>query len=420
MVDVVTETPETLFNDDFPELESLSDEARILCVDRNTDTNLMEWYQAPLSLLKWDKWDKWDTWAKWEPWERWPRGYQWETWDKWDKWDKWDTWEKWPKWDPWQDGQNGLPWEQWPQGLTWNWIAGMTTSKSGKATTVTFNYTQWGSDSFVVMDWEDWGGGWWGGDGDVKWPASSTDSDIVLFNGTTWKTIKDSGKKLSDLQSKLVSGTNIKTINSQSLLWSWNIDITWAGGDVTWPSGAVNECIAVFDGTTGKAIKDSQVKVATINTQTFSLSSTSDLTNASKAYAWYALWKTPFILYNGEVYSFHGYSDSTMTFYTIPSGIETVSNSISALKLKWLSIAISWGSATSITATWGQIVKYLDTNIDYSSPYTPTYNGSPATKKYVDDHDTVVSGDSGVTYTIKVSNSDPTSWTASNIITLVL
>lgn len=42
MVDVVTETPETLFNDDFPELESLSDEARILCVDRNTDTNLME------------------------------------------------------------------------------------------------------------------------------------------------------------------------------------------------------------------------------------------------------------------------------------------------------------------------------------------------------------------------------------------
>ena len=32
---------------------------------------------------------------------------------------------------------------------------------------------------------------------------------------------------------------------------------------------------------------------------------------------------------------------------------------------------------------------------------------------------TVVSGDSGVTYTIKVSNSDPTSWTASNIITLV-
>jgi hypothetical protein len=52
MTDIETTTPETLFNDDFPELESLSDEAKILCVDRNTETNLMEGYQAPLSLLK--------------------------------------------------------------------------------------------------------------------------------------------------------------------------------------------------------------------------------------------------------------------------------------------------------------------------------------------------------------------------------
>ena len=33
--------------------------------------------------------------------------------------------------------------------------------------------------------------------------------------------------------------------------------------------------------------------------------------------------------------------------------------------------------------------------------------------------ETVVSGDSWTTYTIKVSNSDPASWTASNIITFV-
>ena len=61
----------------------------------------------------------------------------------------------------------------------------------------------------------------------------------------------------------------------------------------------------------------------------------------------------------------------------------------------------------------------LRTDYDYSTPYTPLYNWSPATKKYVDDNVSVVSGDSGVTYTIKVSNSDPASWTASNIITLV-
>jgi len=61
----------------------------------------------------------------------------------------------------------------------------------------------------------------------------------------------------------------------------------------------------------------------------------------------------------------------------------------------------------------------LRTDYDYPTPYTPLYNGSPATKKYVDDSVSVVSGDSGTTYTIKVSNSDPASWTASNIITLV-
>jgi hypothetical protein len=37
----------------------------------------------------------------------------------------------------------------------------------------------------------------------------------------------------------------------------------------------------------------------------------------------------------------------------------------------------------------------------------------------VDDSVSVVSGDSGVTYTIKVSNSDPASWTPATTITFV-
>lgn len=41
-------------------------------------------------------------------------------------------------------------------------------------------------------------------------------------------------------------------------------------------------------------------------------------------------------------------------------------------------------------ASWAQyndgvIANYLDTQTNYSTPYTPLYNGSPATKKYVDD-----------------------------------
>ena len=34
---------------------------------------------------------------------------------------------------------------------------------------------------------------------------------------------------------------------------------------------------------------------------------------------------------------------------------------------------------------------FLRTGVNYGTPYTPEYNGSPATKKYVDDKSTVVS-----------------------------
>lgn len=43
------------------------------------------------------------------------------------------------------------------------------------------------------------------------------------------------------------------------------------------------------------------------------------------------------------------------------------------------------GKVTNVTAITSSQRHYLDTNTDYSTPYTPKYDGSPATKKYVDD-----------------------------------
>lgn len=80
---------------------------------------------------------------------------------------------------------------------------------------------------------------------------------------------------------------------------------------------------------------------------------------------------------------------------------------------------------------------------NYPSAFTPTEDYQPATKWYVDDaiqggwtpytawagisisnnvisNIWVLSGDSWVTYTVKVANSAPASWTASNIITFVI
>lgn len=190
---------------------------------------------------KWDKGDKWDKWDKGERWDTgimWPEGkqgkqwIQWEKGDKWDKWDKWDkgdqwdkgdkgdtgnTWPTWPsivsaafsgndivftkddsntvtlddakielKWDQWEQGEQGVQWETWP---TWNWIASITSSKSGKVTTVTITETSGDSDSFEISDWQD--GEW---SGDVLWPNSSVDWNVVLFDWTSGKYIKDSTK----------------------------------------------------------------------------------------------------------------------------------------------------------------------------------------------------------------------------------
>lgn len=86
-----------------------------------------------------------------------------------------------------------------------------------------------GDDATVVTI----GGG--GGSGDVVGPGSSINNNVVFFDGVTGKLIKDSGLSLSgsntgdqDLSGKqdtLVSGTNIKTVNGNSVLGSGDIDL---------------------------------------------------------------------------------------------------------------------------------------------------------------------------------------------------
>jgi hypothetical protein len=60
----------------------------------------------------------------------------------------------------------------------------------------------------------------------------------------------------SSKQDTLVSGVNIKTVNSNTLLGAGDLVIAGAG-DVTGPAGAVDNNIVLFDGATGKTIKDS-------------------------------------------------------------------------------------------------------------------------------------------------------------------
>ena len=186
------------------------------------------------------------------------------------------------------------------------------------------------------------------------WTASTTVEtetveqwDVYIYDGTTWLLQKNTAVEVSfsaiawqpkdnaalstalwNKQDKLVSWTNIKTVNSTSLLGSWNV-----------------------------AVQPTLVSWTNIKT----VNSTS-------------------LLWSGNV--------AVQPTLVSGTNIKTV-NSTSLL-----------GSGN---------ITVQATISDLATIRTNATNWA-----------TVVSGDSGVTYTIKVSNSDPTSWTASNIITLVL
>lgn len=102
-------------------------------------------------------------------------------------------------------------------------------------------------------------GDWASLSGALAVPATVTHSGdrYVLLSNVANVTAHEPGvsavwEKLTQAQEKLVSGTNIKTVGGQSLLGGGNIAV----GDVSGPAGAVNLRIAIFDGATGKSIKD--------------------------------------------------------------------------------------------------------------------------------------------------------------------
>lgn len=76
---------------------------------------------------------------------------------------------------------------------------------------------------------------------------------------------------LAGKQAALVSGTNIKTVNGNSLLGSGNLVISGGGGgsgDVVGPASAADGAVALFDGITGKLLKAGGTALASWATKT--------------------------------------------------------------------------------------------------------------------------------------------------------
>ena len=93
------------------------------------------------------------------------------------------------------------------------------------------------------------------GVGDVEGPASSTDNAFAQFDGTTGKLLKDgvvAGTSANNLV-QLDGSAKLPAVDGSQLT---NLAAATGVGDVVGPASAVNNGVALFDGTTGKLLKD--------------------------------------------------------------------------------------------------------------------------------------------------------------------
>jgi hypothetical protein len=267
-----------------------------------------------------------------------------------------------------------LKWED------WNWVESITSSKDWKTTTVTITETNGEVDTFQIQDWADWQWTW-----DVIWPSSSTDWHLAVFDWATGKLIKDGGAKttvvnnlnststtaaLSANQGRVLDGKIAELFGLWKFLSLWN-STTWL--PISFPLD-VPYTYTTWDYFLVETVWTTNYK-PTWSSYTWTASSTAETEDIE-------VWDI--YIYDGQVWLLqlnHGKSVSFANITWQPTDNENLA-----------------------TALWGK----QDTISDLSTIRTNATNWA-----------TVVSGDSGVTYTIKVSNSDPASWTASNIITLV-
>ena len=356
---------------------------------------------------------------------------------------------------------------QWATGATWNGIACITSSKAWKVTTVDITCTNGCSYCFNVCDGEDGQGAW-----DVVWPNSACDGNLAVFDGTTWKLIKDWGVipspttvvdnltsqsttsalsanqwyilngKINDLmaQGKFLSLWDSTTglpisfplitpyvYNTWDYFMVETID-TWdtptnyrpAGSSYSGTASSTTESeeVAVWDyyvydwsiwllaTNHGKSVSfanlawdamDNANLSGYLNTKAFYLPWTTwsaNLAIAQAAYQWQNGGKTAIIIYSNKPYTFLQGNAAWMSFKCLyPYEFTDNSTGKTDLYQDALTFSLSDGAVTSISAGahYNLVTWIIKASYNYTTAYTPQYDWSPATKKYVDGKVTVSS-----------------------------
>lgn len=120
------------------------------------------------------------------------------------------------------------------------------------------------------------------------------------------------------------------------------------------------------------------------NLKVFYLSNISDIATAQAAYDRWSSWKVSILNYSGTL--FFQLTHTWMTYASFACS-RWSSWARSSVGYDSLNFTVASDVVTAIT-TWrvtiGDGIRYLDTDVNYSTVYMPQYDGSPATKKYVD------------------------------------
>ena len=196
-----------------------------------------------------------------------------------------------------------------------------------------------------------------------------------------------------DLNNKPVIDTSLNT-SSTNAIQNWavatavnNINTTitsmqWDISDLQTASGWAAQDISDIKG-------DITTIKGNLNTKTFPLSwlgsSAQVLQEAQAIYDWYTAWKNPLIIYGDRQYALFS-TTNWLWFASVEQ--RTYSNgTYSSIEGKWIIINSSDGTVTRVIEWFASTLpaRYLDVGENYQTAYTPQYDWSPATKKYVDD-----------------------------------
>ena len=239
--------------------------------------------------------------------------------------------------------------------------------------TNTWVKAQWDSIDMKVEDWYIW------------YKSESADwTQIIAIEDLKWDKWDTWNWIASIVATKVWKTTTVTITDTEGHVESFPIQ-DWENWQMTWPASSVDWHIAVFDWTSGTSLRD-WWPVPEWNVKSFTLSSTSDLTNAQAAYDWYDDGNVAIIVYNDKEYLFD-YATENNAYWCAANESAYDTTSATWIQRASLQLALSSGTVTTITTLNLSVndFKVLRTDKNYGTPYTPQYNWSPATKKYVDD-----------------------------------